>query len=520
MTEHAPIVVVGAGHNGLVCATYLARAGRRVVLLEASDRGGGAAVTQEFHPGFRVSSIAHLLYGLDARVVQDLALTQHGLSYAQRDLRSVALHADAAALILSSDGRLMGEVGDISDADRGAYRQFVAARHRFATVLAQWHEQPAPRLAIGRWRDALPLAQMAWAVRRLGRRDMRELLRVATMSVQDWLEEYFAAPRIIGALALDGVLGTRAGPRSGGTVFTSLHRAAGGGRYDVPQGGMGSVAAALTKAAVAAGVEIRYRSKVDGFALEAGRVSAARLSDGTVVPAAAIISALDPQQTLLNLLGARHLEAEFARRVQHVRAIGTAAKLHLALSAAPSFQGLAPELAGQRLLIAPDTDYVERAFNPAKYRDFSPRPVMEIHVPTVHDPGMAAAGRHVLSAIVQYAPHDLAAGWDTQRAAFLERCLDTLERFAPGLRARILHAELLTPVDIAQRTGATGGHWHHGELALDQYLMLRPVPGAAQYAVPVQGLYLCSAGTHPGGGVLGTAGRLAAAQVLAQEAGS
>jgi phytoene dehydrogenase-like protein len=514
MTERAPILVIGAGHNGLVCATYLALAGHRVKVLEASDRSGGAAMTQEFHPGFRVSSIAHLLYGLDAQVVQDLDLIAQGLQFAQRDLQSVALHDAAAALVFSSDGHLKG---DVSEADQSAYRQFVATRSRFANVLAQWHVQPPPRLVARGWRDSLPLARIAWSVRRLGRHDMRELLRVATMSVDDWLNEYFASPRVRGALALDGVLGTRSGPRSGGTVFASLHRASGGGRYDVPLGGMGSVSAALTKAALAAGVEIRYQSTVLEVMVSAGRAGGVRLASGEAMVGSKIVSALDPKRTMLQLLGARHLEAEFARRVQHLRSVGTAAKLHLALSAAPRFQGLEAEHLGQRLLIAPDADYVERAFNPAKYQEYSLQPVMEIHIPTVHDAAMAPTGQHVLSAIVQYAPHDLAAGWDSQREAFLNVCLDTLSRYAPGLRAQILRAELLTPIDIAQRTGSNGGHWHHGELALDQYLMLRPVPGAAQYATPVDGLYLCSAGSHPGGGVLGTAGRLAAAQLLARE---
>ena len=515
MTERAPIIVVGGGHNGLVCAAYLARAGRQVLVLEAADRAGGCAATHEFHPGFRVSSIAHLLYGLDAQVAGDLNLTQHGLAYAQQNLRSLALHPAAEALVF--DGDSVSGAG-LDAADRDAFQEFVAARRRCAAVLASWHAAPPPRLALDGWRDALPVAKLGWAVRRLGRKDMRELLRIATMSVDDWLNEYFTGARIKGALALDAVLGAWAGPRSGGTVFTSLHRAAGGAVYSVPQGGMGSLSAALARAATAAGAEIRCQARVAGFEVKAGRVSGVRLASGETLACSGVVSALDPQQTLLGLLGARHLEAEFARRVQHLRATGTAAKLHLALSCAPEFHGLKTQDLGQRLLIAPDADYVERAFNPAKYGEYSPQPVMEIHLPSVHDAGMAPAGQQVLSAVVQYAPHNLAAGWPAARSRFLETCLETLARHAPGLRASILHAELLTPTDIAARAGITGGHWHHGELALDQYLMLRPVPGAAQYQAPVAGLYLCSAGTHPGGGVLGTPGRLAAAQLLAKEA--
>jgi phytoene dehydrogenase-like protein len=514
MTDAASIVVIGGGHNGLVCATYLARAGRRVVVLEAGEQVGGGAQTREFHPGFRVSGIAHLLYGLDTQVLRELGLDRLGLTFAQQDLRSIALHETAPALVCGADGALSGPV---AESERAAYRRFLEARTRFASVLADWHADTPPRLQFERWRDLWPVARLGWALRRRGQRDMRELLRIATMSVHDWLVEQFADPRLQGALALDAVLGTRAGPRSGGTVFTLLHRAAGGGRLAVPRGGMGALSAALREAAQAAGVEIRTGSRVKSIVVEQGRASAVMLEGGTILQAGGIVAAIDPKRSLLSLLGARHLETEFARRVHHLRSIGTAAKLHLALSAPPQFQGLDAALLGERLLLAPDLDYVERAFNPAKYGEYSPQPVMEIHVPTVKDASLAPPQQHVLSAIVQYAPSDLRAGWPGQRAAFLELCIATLERHAPGIHARIVHAELQTPADIEARTGASGGHWHHGELALDQYLMLRPVPGAAQYRSPVPGLFLASAGTHPGGGITGTPGRLAARELLRAE---
>jgi phytoene dehydrogenase-like protein len=341
---------------------------------------------------------------------------------------------------------------------------------------------------------------------------MRELLRVGTMNLHDLLEDRFESAQLKGALALDGVLGARLGPRSGQTFFTSLQRA---GAYALPRGGMGAVTGALAVAARAAGAEIRVASPVASFTLHGDRVTGVVLQSGEQIEAAAVVSNADPQTTFLGLVGARHLDTEFARRVLHIRSQGCAAKLHLALAGAPGFRGVPAGLLGERLIIAPDLGYIDAAFNPSKYREYSTQPVLEISVPSVHDAGLAPAGQHVLSAIVQYAPRDLAMGWSAGRAPFLEATLAVLTRYAPALRSQIVAAELLTPLDIENEFRIHGGHWHHGELALDQYMMLRPVPGAAQYATPVPGLWLCGAGSHPGGGVIGAAGRNAARAVLA-----
>ncbi|MGH8314879.1 MAG: phytoene desaturase family protein, partial [Steroidobacterales bacterium] len=296
-------------------------------------------------------------------------------------------------------------------------------------------------------------------------------------------------------------------------VFTSLYRAS-GGQYALPRGGMGAVSNALAASARAAGVEIRASAPVAAIAVEGDRVRGVRLETGEEIAAELVVSNADPRTTLLELLGARHLETEFARRVSNIRMRGNAAKLHLALSGLPQFKGLDVQYAGERLLIAPTLEYIERAFNPAKYRERSAEPVLEIVLPTVHDATLAPAGQHVLSAIVQYAPVDLAAGWSREKHAFQESVMAVLERSAPGIRKLVVATELLTPLDIEQQFHIGGGHWHHGELALDQFMMLRPAPGAAQYAMPVEGLYLCGAGCHPGGGIMGTAGRLAAQAIL------
>lgn len=435
MTEQSPTVIVGAGHNGLVCAAYLARAGRKVLVLEAAGHVGGAAITREFAPGFKVSAVAHLVNLLDPAIAKELALARHGLSYAHAALGTVALAADGAPLSIS--GRHL-EGSGVSAADRAAFEVYAARMQKFSQFIARQHRRAPPRLAFNGWRDALPAAAVGLDLRRLGQRDMRELLRVITMNIYDVLEETFENPLLKGALALDGVLGARLGPRSGNSVYTSLYRNSGTvegrrGALAQPRGGMGAVTEALAAAARAAGAEIRCNSPVAQIVIKDGRASGVRLEDGVEIAATCVVSNADPTTTLLQLLGARHLETEFARRVQHLRHAGNAAKLHLALSGAPQFRGLAPARLGDRLLVAPDLGYIERAFNPAKYGEFSAQPVFEITVPSIHDSTLAPPGRHVLSAVVQYAPYELKGGWVSGKARLLAAVMAVLEQYAREL---------------------------------------------------------------------------------------
>jgi phytoene dehydrogenase-like protein len=517
MTDARPAVVIGAGHNGLVAAAYLARAGRKVVVVEAAAHVGGAAVTREFAPRFKVSAVAHLAHLLDPSIVRELELGRHGLAFARESLRTVALDPDGEALVLDGN-RIVA--GPASAADRTAYTAFVGRMRRFAKVLGRQHGRVPPRLAWEHWSDALPAVALGLDIRRLGREGMREFLRVATMAIYDLVEESFDSPLLKGALALDAVLGTKLGPRSGNTVFSFLHRLSGAaaGGPALPRGGVGSVTDALAAAARLAGAEIRLGCPVAAIVVSGGRATGVRLEGGELIEAEAVVSSADPKTTLLKLLGARHLETEFAQRVHHLRATGTAAKLHLALAGLPAFRGVAAEHAGERLVISPSAGYADEAFNPAKYRRCSEQPILEITIPTVHDATLAPAGQHVLSAIVQYAPYDLEGGWEAARGPFEQQLLELLERYAPGIRGQVLATQLVTPADIERDYRISGGHWHHGELTIDQALMLRPVPGAAQYAMPVQGLYLCGAGCHPGGGVIGAAGRNAARVVAGSAA--
>jgi len=516
MTESQRVIIVGAGHNGLVCAAYLARAGRQVLVLEAADQVGGAAVTREFAPGFRVSACAHLLYLLDAGISRDLDLAGHGLKLARGSLRTVALAAEGEHLVLDG-GRVAA--GPLGAADGAAFAEFHHRMQRFARVLAKQHNRRPPRIAGGGRSELMAAALLGFDIRRLGRNDMREFLRIAGTNIFDILEESFASPQLKGALALDAVLGTNLGPRSNNSMLTLLHRLSGNTAPGLPVGGMGAVTAALAAAAQRAGVTVRTSSPVARITLAGDRVSGVELESGETLAAGTVVSNADPVRTLLTLVGARHLEAGFAQRVHHLRAKGTAAKLHLALDRLPDFSRLAAEHVGERLVIAPDPVYVEHAFDHSKYGQSSTAPVLEITIPTVHDASLAPAGKHVLSAVVQYAPYTAGTGADAdaRRSQFLERVLAVLETYSPTLRQHLIAAELLMPADLEREFRLTGGHWHHGELALDQFLMLRPVPGAAQYAMPIGGLYLCGAGCHPGGGVMGSAGGNAARAVLAAE---
>ena len=515
MTDRTHTVIVGGGHNGLVCAAYLARAGRRVTVLERAEQAGGMAATREFAPGYK-ASCAHLSWLLDAEIARDLQLADNGLRMAATDLATVALAADGDHLVI---GPKDAAGAGLAAPEQAAYRDWHGRMARFARFIGALHNEMPPRIRQTRG-DLTALGRLALRLRRMGRRDMREFLRIAGINIHDVLEEQFEHPLLKGALSLDAVLGTFSGPRSNNSVFTLLHRlSVTGGALSVPLGAMGGITEALATAAVRAGADIRFASPVRRIRVDGLRTTGVELADGEFVPADAVISNLDVGTTVLDLLGPRHFEADFVQRVRHVRTDGYAAKLHLALDGPPEFRGLPAARRGDRLLIAPSADHVERAFNHCKYGEYSPEPVLEITLPSVHDPALAPAGGHVLSAVVQYAPHAVAGGWDTARDGFLEVILATLERYAPGIRRRIVASELLTPPDIERLFGARGGHWHHGELALHQFLMLRPVPRWAQYRMPVDGLYLCGASCHPGGGVMGSAGRNAARAVLADSGG-
>ncbi len=514
MTDRVDHLIIGGGHNGLACAIELARRGRSVLVVEAAGQVGGAAVTREFAPGFKVSAAAHLLHGLPEQRLRELDLEKHGLRFSARRMRTIGLQESGAPVVFSDGG-----VTGVSLKDAAEYARFSRRISRFARLLAQVHDTLPFRLSFASWRDRVEAMKLAVRIRSLGRSDMQELLRVGAMNAYDLLTDSFDSHPMKGALGFDATLGGEHGARSPGTVLMLLHRWAGQVRSGAlgvaqPAGGMGALTQAMARAAEAAGVRIRTGSRVQRILVQGDRASGVQLQSGEAIEANSIISNADPKKTFLDLLGPEHLETDFVRRIDRFRSKGLVAKLHLALNDLPGFHGVDAADLGSRLLVCPSLDYLEMAFNPSKYREVPARPALEITIPTVNDPSLAPSGRHVMSIHVMFVPYDLGPDPAGARAQLVSNVLATLERYSPGLGNRVIASELLTPADLEREFRISGGHWHHGALSFEQFFFTRPVPGAARYATPVPGLYLCGAGCHPGGGVMAIAGRNAAAKVI------
>ncbi len=524
MGEAYDAVIVGAGHNGLVVAGYLARAGRRVLVLERRDVVGGAAVTEELIPGFRFDSGAHRLGWLPDRIVSDLDLGHHGLRLLPSNPALVALQPGGEALALwRSPARTSAALRRFSPGAAERWSSFAGWLGRLARVLRRAYVSAAPRPTSSRPGDLLSLLDLGLHLRLLGREEMMELMRVVSMPVADFLDEWFEHPVLKGALALAGVRGLAQGPHSGGTTYLLLHGWA-GSRPDSfetgiwVQGGIGNLAASLASAARQRGAEIRLGAVVRQIVVRDGCVVGVVLSGGEEIEAAQVISSADPRSTFLELLDPVHLEVEFLRQVRNIKHRGVVAKVNLALSELPRFAGLPGEdqVWGGPFVVSPSIGYLDQAYTDAKYGRVSRHPVLEIQVPSANDPGLAPPGRHVMSILVQYVPyHRRDTAWDRAQADALgDAVIQTLGQYVPNLESSILYRQVHTPPSLEATFGLTEGNIYHGEMTLDLVLFLRPVPGWAWYRTPIQGLYLCGAGTHPGGGVTGAPGYNAARQIL------
>jgi phytoene dehydrogenase-like protein len=507
-------IIIGAGHNGLVCAAYLAQSGQRVLVLEASDAAGGLGASREFHPGFH-ASVAHSVSHFSKKVADDLKLSSYGYKTTSNSLPTIGLSADKEHVIVRK-----GSISGVSAEDADAYQDYSRLMHRFADVLNPNWFKTMPRIGSMGLSDLMTLGRLGLSIRMLGKTDMREFMRIATLPARDLVDEYFDNDLLKATLSWDGLIGSKRAPRSpNGAVLAMLYRMAGESRgaHSVPAGGVNGLIEAISASATASGAEIRCAAAVSRVLIDGSadglNAKGVQLANGEKIEADRIISATDPQRTFFELVGVEHLEIGFTSRIRRLRCAGYVAKLHIALSDLPEFDGL--ERADGRMIIAPDMDTIEFAFDHAKHGEMPEKPVMEIVIPSVHDASLAPDGQHVLSAHVMYVPYALKGGWnDAARDQLCERAIDMIAKYAPRIREQIVHRELLTPLDLEQNYHVTGGHWHHGEFAIDQMLMMRPTYEAAQYSTPIPGLFLCAAGSHPGGDIMGGAGHNAAHEIL------
>lgn len=490
-------IVIGAGVNGMVCAASLARVRRRVLVIDAADSVGGAMRAVPFGDG-SVPLAAQLQYGLPRTVFTELELHRHGLRHAATDIGATAVDADGRGL----DYHLRRATPLPPDAaDAARWPAFIQRMVRFADVIEDIAGRGVPRASRA---DGAAWLKLAWRLRRLGKDDMREFLRIGAINIFDVLEEQFEDPLLKGALAAESLLGHQLAPRSPNSVLTFLARLAGEGDA-LPVGGLPALADALHAACRARRVDFRLAAPVTQIVVEDDRVTGVALASGEVIRADNVVSSADPGTTCLDLIGARHFDTGLVRRLRHVRGRGHASRVDLLLD---DLSGLDRHRLGRRLLYAPDMNRLERAFDQAKYGEMSTEPLVELLLPSVIDPTQCRGNRHLATALVQFTPPG------TPGTRVLQHVAPVLERLLPGIGARIVDQRVTTADDVAAATGIAGGHWHHAELALDQYFLLRPLPALSRYRLPVAGGWLCGASMHPGGGVHGLAGHHAAAAIL------
>ena len=519
-------IVVGAGHNGLTAAAYLARGGLRTLVLERRAMVGGAAATEELWPGMKLQTAAYTYSLMRPVVVRELELRRHGLEVIAYDPSLFLPFPDGRHLCLWSDReRTLQEIARFSRKDAAAYERVEALFLRLARFLEPLLDQPPPDPGSRSPRDLLGLLGFAARARGLARRDLYQLLRLLQISAKDFLDEHFESEEVKAALGVFSIIGTYGGPRTPGTAYVLLHHVMGTAEtvgasvWGFVRGGMGMVGEAIAGAARERGALIRTGAEVLRILSRDRRVTGVALASGEEIHAPLVLSNADPKRTFLGLVDERELDPEFLGDVRSFRIEGTSAKVNLVLSELPDWKAVPGTEVGFQhrgvMDIGPSLEYLERAWDECKYGWYSSRPYCDIAIPSVHDRTLCPEGYHSCSVFVQYAPYHLReSSWERERERLGDVVVDTISEYAPNFRRAIVHRQVLSPWDLEQRFGLTCGNIFHGEITPDQIFFLRPVPGWARYRTPIEGLWLCGAGTHPGGGVMGACGRNAAREVL------
>ncbi len=513
------VVVIGGGHNGLVAASYLAREGRKVLVLEQRATLGGALASEEVAPGFHAPAGASLCGLLRPEIVDDLELVRFGLSFVPFDPAAMIVGEDGKALRLWRDPKKTQlELARFSAADAAAYARFRTIMAEAGQVLDPLLMSIPPSVEEPTIADGWLFLGRALKLRRMGRTTMYELLRMPPMSLREYLGEWFETELLKTSLSVDALSGVFRGPWSPGTAFGLVHHflaEANGGMWAFIRGGGATLANALAYSAQARGVTIRTNAEVSRILSPDGRATGVELASGETIPAYAVLSTADPKRTFLKLADPLILGADFSLRVRNYHSEGCVSKVNLALDTAPQVPSMGDDGIAPHFQVAPSLEYIERAYDDAKHGGISRSPVLDVTIPTAVDPTLAPAGKHIVSILVQYTPYHLKDGsWSDRRDALGERVLDLLQPHIPNVRRALLRMDVATPADLEAKFGLTGGHVFHGEMTLDQQFVLRPVPGWGRYRTPIPGLYLGGSGSHPGGGITGAPGHNGARAVL------